>query len=57
VSVCDFIIVKGVERFIVRVRVEELVEREKIVRDLLDQLKESEAVIAALREDLTRVPA
>ncbi len=56
-SVCVFIIVGGIERFIVRVRVEALVEREKMVGDLLNQFEESEAVIAALRGKLTRARA
>ncbi len=56
-SVCVFIIVGGIERSIVRVRVEELVEQQKILVDVRRHLEDSEIVIAALREDLTRVPA
>ena len=49
-SVCVFILVGGIEVFIVLEGVEEMAERQKIDRDLRCQLEQREAELALVRQ-------
>jgi hypothetical protein len=53
VSVCGFILIGGIERFVVLVGVEEMAELDD---DLRQQLKDAEADIHNLKAQLAKVP-
>ena len=48
-SVCVFILVRGIELFIVLEGVEAMAERQKVDKDLRRQLEEREAEVAFVR--------
>jgi hypothetical protein len=55
VSVCVFILVRGIEHFKVLVVVEELVEQHKVDSDLRNRLKETEAYADLLKAGLSDI--
>ena len=55
VSVCVFILVRGIEYFKVLVVVEELVEQHKVDSDLRNRLKETEAYADLLKAGLSDI--
>jgi hypothetical protein len=55
VSVCVFILVRGIENFIVLVGVEAVVERLKLDSDVRDQLRETEACLRSLKADMAKL--
>jgi hypothetical protein len=55
VSVCEFILVGGIERFIVLVGLEAIVEQQMLDSDLRRQLEEANACVRLLKTDLAEM--